>query len=142
MPLKISSNVNKPSDKVARASRAVDRAIGQLVNLLGDPDKEVLKEAFDALGVLGARAIVGPLAEGLAAAPSADHRAFIVGALIEYVGDANPRALRALVAARKQEDHPTVAALIQVAITKLMMRTFVPRPDPASSAPFGEEAGS
>jgi hypothetical protein len=130
------------TDKVVRASRSVDRAIGHLVGLLGDDDRLVVAAAFEALDRLGTRAIVGPLAEGLGRASSPMHRAYIIGGMLHYDQEGSAGAVRALLTAAKKDQHPNVAGLIQAGIQTMMIRDIGSRRAPIPSSPAGELAGS
>jgi hypothetical protein len=133
MPTKHRKAECNPATEVDRATEAVRRAIGRLVQLL-DAEDDVVLAAAGALDALGARAIVGPLAAALPRASAKRHRAIIVKMLHSYGREEGPAVLVALLAAKKRERDLDVAAVVQGALMDLMLSDSGPlRPDPPTT---------
>jgi hypothetical protein len=116
----------EPAQVVDRAALAVRRAIGRLVQLLGDDDLAVVYGAALALDELGARAVVGPLAAALPRARAPRHRAAIIGALFTYRKAERAAVLRALTGAMKRERVPELAMSIRAALTATIRPDLTP----------------
>jgi hypothetical protein len=105
--------------EVDNAVAAAGRAIGRLVALLGDSDTAVMAKAAMALASLGAPAAVGPLAAALPRAPSPQHRAAIIGALLTFGAEARGPVVGALIGALRRDPDPHVRAAARAALVTL-----------------------
>jgi hypothetical protein len=112
---------SKPTVKVDRATEAARRAIGRLVQLLGDEDMDVIQAASQALAQLGGRAVVGPLAAALSRSACPNHRAMIVGVLATFAEKEKLRVFSALFSACKRERDLRVMGIIRATLLGLMM---------------------
>ncbi len=141
MPARKPTTEKTPTDKVELALRAIERAVGQLVHLTGDEDREVVRRSIVALDVLGPRAILGPLADGLNRASSPEHRAILITSLVHYDKESSSRSTAALLKAARKEEDPQIAALIQRAMIILTGRDVASQFAAWAPAKTGEADG-
>jgi len=119
---------SEPHPEVDRAARAVRRAIGRLVQLLGDEDLAVVQWAGLALADLGAVAVVGPLADALPRARGPRHRGAIITVLLAFHPQEEAAILRALTGALGRETEPVLSIHIRTALLRMIGdRTFSSR---------------
>jgi HEAT repeat protein len=120
-----------PPDRVDQALASARRAIGRVVDRLGDEDEAVVEKAAVALSEIGPFA-VGPLASALTRSPSPRHRAAIIGALLTFGPQAGSVVLHALAGAMKRDPDECVRTAAQAAITSLLMAHLRQARSPAS----------
>jgi HEAT repeat protein len=107
-------------DRVDRALASARRAVGRLVDLLGEEDRGLAERAAAALTEVGPFA-VGPLTRALSRAGSPRHRARIIVALVGFAPQAGTAVMRALLNAREHDPHEDVRAVAGEAVSCLFM---------------------